>query len=67
MGLERVDKLITAYYHFPLREYAEIVTQIRNSGGLTVEEVKAIHTALLAVDSRTVVRQAGHPEKAQAR
>jgi hypothetical protein len=66
MALERVAKLIKAYYHFPLKEYAEIVSQIRNSGGLTNEEVKAIKTEILEVDSRTVVRQTGAFEKAQA-
>ena len=58
----RIDDLLNAYFHRPLEEYAEVVTGIKGSGGLTAEEVKAINSRLRFIDACTIVRQAGASE-----
>jgi hypothetical protein len=56
---ERVQKLIDAYFGEPRERYAEVVLEVRNNGGLTSSEVKALKDRLLFVHSDTIVRQAG--------
>ncbi len=55
----RIDKLLNAYFNQPLKEYAQVVAEIKNSGGLTSEEIGALQTKLLYVDAHMIVRQAG--------
>lgn len=57
----RVDELIEAYYHRPVKEYVRVVSSIRESGGLTAEETTSIRSRLAYVDASTMVRQAGGP------
>ena len=56
---ERVQKLIEAYFGQPREKYAEVVFEVRNKGGLTSTEVKALKDRLLFVHSDTIVRQVG--------
>jgi hypothetical protein len=56
---ERVQKLIAAYFEEPREKYAEVVLEVRNNGGLTSSEVKALKDRLLFVHSDTILRQAG--------
>jgi len=60
---ERVQKLIEAYFGEPRERYAEVVLEVRNRGGLTSSEVKALKDRLLFVHSDTIVRQAGLYER----
>jgi len=59
---ERVSKLIDAYFKQPREKYAELVTEIREKGGLTSTEVRVLKDKLLYVHSDTIVRQAGLQE-----
>jgi hypothetical protein len=59
---ERVGRLIDAYFRQPREKYAELVTEIREKGGLTSNEVRALKDKLLFVHSDTIVRQAGLQE-----
>ncbi|HEY6331918.1 MAG TPA: hypothetical protein VI756_21500 [Blastocatellia bacterium] len=59
---ERVGKLIDAYFKQPREKYAELVTEIREKGGLTSNEVRVLKDKLLYVHSDTIVRQAGLQE-----
>jgi len=60
---ERVQKLIEAYFREPRERYAEVISEVRNDGGLTSSEVKALKDRLLFVHSDTIVRQAGLYER----
>jgi hypothetical protein len=60
---ERVKKLIEAYFGEPRERYAEVVLEVRNNGGLTSSEVKALKDRLLFVHSDTIVRQVGLYER----
>jgi len=63
---ERVTRLIDAYFREPREKYAELVTAIREQGGLTSSEVRALKDKLLYVHSDTIVRQAGLQDSPKA-
>jgi hypothetical protein len=56
---ERVLRLIDAYFRQPREKYAELISEIREKGGLTSSEVRTLKDKLLYVHSDTIVRQAG--------
>jgi hypothetical protein len=60
---ERVNKLLHAFFNYPLRQYAEVVHEIRDDGGLTPDEVEAIKSQVVTADAHMLVRHAGTPGK----
>jgi hypothetical protein len=56
---DRVSKLLHAFFNYPLKQYAEVVDEIRDDGGLTHDEVEAIQSQVVNVDARMLVRHAG--------
>lgn len=63
MPLNRVIKLLDAYFNQPFEEYGELVLEIRETGGLTPDEIGLIRSRVLNVDADTVIRQANLPEE----
>ena len=59
MAQDRVGKLLDVYFNRPYEEYGEVILEIKENGGLTAEEVKAIESQVLHVDARTMIRQSG--------
>jgi len=58
MPNNRVSRLLAAYFDQPYDEYAKVVLEIQNKGGLTSEEVQLIESKVLHVDAATIIR---HP------
>jgi hypothetical protein len=59
MPQDRVDKLLHIYFKRPYVEYGDVILEIKETGGLTKEEVKAIESQVLQVDAKTMIRQSG--------
>ena len=59
---DKVNKLLTAYFHAPYEDYGEMVLEIHNSGGLNSEEVNQIEKSVLLVDANTIIRHSGRSE-----
>ena len=55
----RVKRLLEAFFNYPLRQYAEVVDEIRDGGGLTTDEVNAIKSEVVPADAHMLVRHAG--------
>lgn len=56
---DRVASIIQAYFTLPRTEYAEMIREVRNEGGLTPAEVRTLKDRLLFVHSDTIIRHAG--------
>jgi hypothetical protein len=56
---DRVSSIIQAYFALPRAEYAEMITEVREKGGLTPAEVRMLKDRLLFIHSETIIRQAG--------
>ncbi|HYM00243.1 MAG TPA: hypothetical protein VEZ90_14920 [Blastocatellia bacterium] len=63
---DRSAKLIEAYFELPKNRYAEIVQEIKTSGGLSPSEAKAIEDKLVYVHSSTILRHTGTGKKHEA-
>jgi hypothetical protein len=63
MALDRVNGLLVAYFTQPYVEYGDVVLEIRNSGGLTAEEVKDIRNKVSFVDASAMIRHTGSTEE----
>jgi hypothetical protein len=59
MAQDRVDKLLHFYFNRPYEEYGEIILDIKETGGLNAEEIKAIESKVLSVDANTIIRHSG--------
>lgn len=59
MVQDRVDKLLHLYFKRPYVEYGEVILKIKENGGLTAEEVRAIESQVLHIDAKTMIRQSG--------
>lgn len=44
MPLSRVGQLLSAYFNEPVKEYLRVLSEIKNGGELTSEEVCKIET-----------------------
>ncbi|HKV38658.1 MAG TPA: hypothetical protein VJX67_05560 [Blastocatellia bacterium] len=56
---DRISALIEAYFTFPRDRYAALVAQIRQTGGLTSSEVRALKDRVVYIHSDTILRHAG--------
>jgi len=56
---DRVTNLLNAFFNHPLVEYAEVIREIREGGGLTAAEVEAIESQVGCLDARMLIRHAG--------
>lgn len=63
MPLDRVSTVLTAYFKQPYEEYGELALEIKESGGLTREEVSLIESKVLHVDAIAIVRHSGCDER----
>lgn len=61
MPLNRIEQLLNAYFNEPMKEYLRLLSEIKDSGGLTSEEVHKIESQVLYVDASTIVRQVRVP------
>jgi len=59
---DRVSSIIHAYFTLPRTEYAEVISEVRNEGGLTPAEVRTLKDQLFFIHSDTIIRQAGLSE-----
>lgn len=55
----RVSRIIEAYFNLPRAMYAEVVSEVRMSGGLTPAEVRTLMDRLPFIHSNTIIRQSG--------
>jgi len=55
----RVSRIIEAYFNLTRAKYAEIVSEVRMSGGLTPTEVRTLMDRLPFIHSNTIIRQSG--------
>jgi len=62
MSQDRVTDLLAAYFSQPYVDYGDVVIEIKNSGGLTSEEVQKIRSRVLAVDANAMIRHTGSTE-----
>ena len=53
---DRVSGLLAAYFTQPYVEYGEVALEIRNNGGLTSDEIRAIETRVLSIDAMAMIR-----------
>ena len=56
---DRVTNLLNAFFNQPLAEYAKVIREIREGGGLTAAEVEAIESQVGCLDVRMLIRHAG--------
>jgi hypothetical protein len=63
MAEDRVNNLLAAYFTQPYVEYGDVALDIRDSGGLTTEEVRAIKSQVSLVDANAMIRQTGSAEE----
>jgi hypothetical protein len=56
---DRISKLVQAYFSLPRTRYAEVVSEVRMSGGLTPAEVRTLMDRLPFIHSDTIIRQTG--------
>lgn len=56
---DRSTRVIQAYFEKPKNEYARLIQEIKNQGGLSVFEAIRIQDELLPVHSRTILRHTG--------
>ena len=56
---DRVTNLLNAFFNEPLAEYAKVIREIREGGGLTAAEVEAIESQVGFPDARMLIRHAG--------
>jgi hypothetical protein len=63
MPYDRVDKLLHSFFNSPYEDYGEVVLEIKENGGLSAEEIKAIESQALSVDASTMLRQSGTTKK----
>jgi hypothetical protein len=56
---DRVSEIIEAYYNSPRAKYVDVVSQVKEEGGLTPAEVRKLKDRLLFIHSDTIIRQAG--------
>jgi hypothetical protein len=62
MSQDRVTDLLAAYFSQPYVDYGDVVIEIKNSGGLTSEEVQKIRSRVLAIDANAMIRHTGSAE-----
>lgn len=62
MSQDRVTDLLAAYFSQPYVDYGDVVIEIKNSGGLTSEEVQKIRSKVLAIDANAMIRHTGSAE-----
>ena len=53
---DRVSGLLAAYFTQPYVEYGEVALEIRNNGGLTSDEIRAIEKRVLTIDAKAMIR-----------
>jgi len=63
MSQDRVTDLLAAYFTQPYVDYGDVVTEIKNTGGLTSEEVRKIRNSVLTVDANAMIRHTGSAEE----
>ena len=51
--------MLNAFFNEPLAEYAKVIREIREGGGLTAAEVEAIESQVGFPDARMLIRHAG--------
>ena len=56
MPHDRIGGLLAAYFTQPYVEYGEVALEIRNNGGLTTEEIRAIENKVLSIDAKAMIR-----------
>jgi hypothetical protein len=56
MPHDRISGLLAAYFTQPYVEYGEVALEIRNNGGLTSEEIRAIENKVLSIDAKAMIR-----------
>jgi hypothetical protein len=59
MSKDRISGLLTAYFNLPYDEYGDIAQEIKDSGGLTSDEVRDIQNTVLRVDANALIRHTG--------
>lgn len=59
MSQDRISGLLTAYFNLPYDEYGDIAQEIKDSGGLTTDEVRDIQSKVLRVDANALMRHTG--------
>ena len=62
MSQDRVTDLMAAYFSQPYVDYGDVATEIKNSGGLTSEEVQKIRSKVLDIDANAMIRHTGSTE-----
>jgi len=55
---DRVPEIIEAYYNSPRGKKVDVVSQVKEAGGLTPAEVRKLKDRLLFIHSNTIIRQA---------
>ena len=60
---DRVSGLLAAYFTQPYVEYGEVALQIKNNGGLTSEEIRAIENKVLSIDANAMIRHTSAVEE----
>jgi hypothetical protein len=63
MAQNRVTDLLAAYFTQPYVEYGDVALEIRDSGGLTSEEVQTIKNKVSFVDANALIRHTGSSEE----
>jgi len=63
MARDRVNDLLDAYFTQPYVEYGDVAIEIRDSGGLTAEEVQTIKDQVSLVDANAMIRHTGSTEE----
>lgn len=63
MPQDRVSDLLAVYFSQPYVEYGDAVLEIRNTGGLTLEEIRLINNEVLHVDAATIIRHTSVSEE----
>jgi len=59
MADDRISDLLTAYFTLPYDQYGDIAQEIKDSGGLTSDEVRTIQAKVLRVDANALIRHTG--------
>ena len=62
MSQDRVTDLLAAYFSQPYVDYGDVAIEIKNSGGLSSEEVRKIRSSVLAIDANALIRHTGSAE-----
>jgi hypothetical protein len=62
MSQDRVTGLLAAYFTRSYVEYGDVAIEIKNSGGLTSDEVQRIRSSVLTIDANAMIRHTGSGE-----